>query len=1044
MEDSYSYNVYNPFPYWLGQYCEKCKCPDRERIHLSFQRRTDMKELQCKCGGTLVKQDGFYCCEYCRSKWVLDKDDEGFTFLYNKIEKKDIETGKILPKASEIAQSVLTVKEIQLNEDAEKDIFKNTLDKTKEEALRVVVTYVETSQWDMAMGEIHQMLSQAPLCPEANWYQLWCEKKCDTIQAFSNSLYKSFTEADAIRIDKILSHSTPSFARRVIGSLMDKDASSDEIYERKLSTVIPFLRNEQLYTSEQFRSMVEKAFGSAVKRKYCRSFDYLLGHTLESYEVDRYIAYLMEFAGVCEGTMARTYYQKVLAVDKGNLEANRKLVRVDLTCDISIEEIIADLETLLACVPDTDQEVRSLVSHIVSQKTTTIAQSEFLMKLLGYHPQAPECFEKEILAYARVLLSCSLFDEAISWCHLVLSFNKRQRDAWWLISLAKIRAKNENPATIASCQTPISECVEFNKLLSLCEDEATRKKYAAFQQRQNERKKLWKKIKIGACLIAAIICLSTLVSSISNSIRYSVKNIDITVTDKTYGINSISIGLENKSPLAIEYFEGIIEFYNADDERLVSTSVTYNGYIAAKTTQHFTLSVDTESEEFRCARLADLRGVFKLETARYENGVTKQYDEKPSEILSLSLNDKGKSQTKSNYEQAEALYEQGEYSKALALFDKLGQYRKSAEYSQKCRTAIKQIKNEETYQKAIAACNAGRYDEAIRTFRSISDYKDSTAKISNILTTVKRNAAQKAAEGDYAQAQQLLVSVGYSSAKSSQNYLAILDAYQHAMNGYLAEAVRLGLTELVVPEGYNSIPKEYFSDTKLEKIVLPSSLSNLEEGVFKNCESLREVVFQGSLATIPASTFYMCKSLTEITLPKDLKTIEEYAFYECGSLKNIALPEHLEEIGEYAFWGCDSLAAIKAEELVVLGDYAFWDCISLEEAIVNGNMQKMGVGVFKGCTSLLHVTLPRELTEISSSTFENCSALQQIILPGKISTLGYGAFAGCNSLSSVTFESPSVWYRRSYKIIYFDVSDPAQNAKLLSSTHADHQWFREE
>lgn len=1003
-----------------------------------------MRELRCKCGGDLIQKEGYYYCEYCRSKLILDKDDEGYAFLYNKIEKKNIETGKIIPKVSELAQSVLTVKEIRLEETAEQDIFRETLDKTKSEALRVVVSYVETSQWELALQEILRMLAEVPNCPEAQWYQLWCEKKCISLDALSKSFYKSFTEADAIRIEQILSNSTPPFAKQVISTLLDRDASTDSGYQRKLSTLLPFVRNEQLYSPKEFRSMTEKAFACAIRQRYCETFEYLLSHAIDSHEVDRYINYLMQFADNCEGQMARKYYLRILSVDKGNLIANQKLVRTNLTCDVSIPDKIADLENLLSCTKDTDKEVASLVNQIVSQSKTTPDNSEFLMKLIGYHSAAPECFEKELLTYARLLLSCALFDEAMSWCHLVLSFQKRNRDAWWLISLAKIKAKSEDPATIAACVTPISECAEFNKLLSLCEDEKTRKKYVDISVRQRDHKKRWKKIIICICAVIAFCLLNSVISAISNHVRYSGKNIHVNVVGKSASSFDIALDIRNNSTLAITAFEGVMEFYNADDEKLVETHVTYSGYVEAKETKKMKMNVRTDSQEFYAAQCRDLHGTFRLECVTYENGTTQNYEEQPKIILELLRDAKGEVLTKSDYEKAVGLYNQGKYSDALVLFKSLGKYQDSAGYYENCQKFIDAAKNNDIYNRAMSLYQAGNYSGAVSTFRQIEGYKDVAQKINGVLSAARKAAAEKALEANYNEAARILSSVGYSAAKGSQNYLAILDAYQHVMNGYLAEAVRLGLTELVVPEGYNSIPKEYFSDTKLEKIVLPSSLSNLEEGVFKNCESLREVVFQGSLATIPASTFYMCKSLTEITLPKDLKTIEEYAFRECGSLKNIALPEHLEEIGEYAFWGCDSLAAIKTEELVVLGDYAFWDCISLEEAIVNGNMQKMGVGVFKGCTSLLHVTLPRELTEISSSTFENCSALQQIILPGKISTLGYGAFAGCNSLSSVTFESPSVWYRRSYKIIYFDVSDPAQNAKLLSSTHADHQWFREE
>ncbi len=51
-----------------------------------------------------------------------------------------------------------------------------------------------------------------------------------------------------------------------------------------------------------------------------------------------------------------------------------------------------------------------------------------------------------------------------------------------------------------------------------------------------------------------------------------------------------------------------------------------------------------------------------------------------------------------------------------------------------------------------------------------------------------------------------------------------------------------------------------------------------------------------------------------------------------------------------------------------------------------------------GCTSLSHITLPVNLTELNYGSFRNCSALEEINL-SNLSILGSACFSGCNSLN---------------------------------------------
>ena len=71
-----------------------------------------------------------------------------------------------------------------------------------------------------------------------------------------------------------------------------------------------------------------------------------------------------------------------------------------------------------------------------------------------------------------------------------------------------------------------------------------------------------------------------------------------------------------------------------------------------------------------------------------------------------------------NYNKAQALLAEGKYEEATATFEKLGDYKDSADMILECQ-----------YQEAIALAEFGEYEKAISIFEVLYDYKDSTSMI---------------------------------------------------------------------------------------------------------------------------------------------------------------------------------------------------------------------------------------------------------------------------------------------------------------------------
>ncbi len=81
--------------------------------------------------------------------------------------------------------------------------------------------------------------------------------------------------------------------------------------------------------------------------------------------------------------------------------------------------------------------------------------------------------------------------------------------------------------------------------------------------------------------------------------------------------------------------------------------------------------------------------------------------------------------------------------------------------------------------------------------------------------------------------------------------------------------------------------------------------------------------------------------------------------------------------------------------------YAFAGKSEITSVIIPASVKTVGVGAFKGCTSLTSLTLSEGLEIIGTLAFEN-TAITSLVIPDSVQAIGMGAFKGCNSVETVT------------------------------------------
>ena len=194
-----------------------------------------------------------------------------------------------------------------------------------------------------------------------------------------------------------------------------------------------------------------------------------------------------------------------------------------------------------------------------------------------------------------------------------------------------------------------------------------------------------------------------------------------------------------------------------------------------------------------------------------------------------------------------------------------------------------------------------------------------------------------------------------------------------------------------------------FSTIALKEIVIPNTVTSIENKAFFGCKSLLSISISDNVVSIGDRAFQNCTSLTSIDIPSGVTSIGDSAFQKCTSLTSIDIPSGVTLIGNMVFSGCKNLINITIPDGVTsIGDSAFQSCESLTSITIPDSVTSIKCGAFLGCTNLININIPDGVTLIEDCTFQNCESLTSITIPDGVTSIGDSAFAKCTSLTSIT------------------------------------------
>ena len=171
------------------------------------------------------------------------------------------------------------------------------------------------------------------------------------------------------------------------------------------------------------------------------------------------------------------------------------------------------------------------------------------------------------------------------------------------------------------------------------------------------------------------------------------------------------------------------------------------------------------------------------------------------------------------------------------------------------------------------------------------------------------------------------------------------------------------LKKIVLPESLTSINDYSFKDCRnLQEVVMSENISYIDNYAFENCHELEKVKFSAELNRISGCAFAKTKKLVNIDLSmcSKLDCIEWDAFNESG-LTNVKLPEGLHRIGGNAFHST-KLASIIIPATV---NTIEWDAFSN--------------------SPIMEIEIPEEsmLTSVSGSAFRD-TKIKELFIPRRL------------------------------------------------------------
>ena len=144
--------------------------------------------------------------------------------------------------------------------------------------------------------------------------------------------------------------------------------------------------------------------------------------------------------------------------------------------------------------------------------------------------------------------------------------------------------------------------------------------------------------------------------------------------------------------------------------------------------------------------------------------------------------------------------------------------------------------------------------------------------------------------------------------------------------------------DVVIPEEIDGYPVSRISDSifhnfsEMRTITIPSSVTYIEAGTFKECLDLEEIHVADDNEVYMSENGVLYDKTQEavIKYPRNIRTFE--------------LPGTIKSIGSFAFYGCLFTSVEIPENITSIGEYAFGNCYDMNGIMIPSSVTEIGTG----------------------------------------------------------------------------------------------------
>ena len=216
-----------------------------------------------------------------------------------------------------------------------------------------------------------------------------------------------------------------------------------------------------------------------------------------------------------------------------------------------------------------------------------------------------------------------------------------------------------------------------------------------------------------------------------------------------------------------------------------------------------------------------------------------------------------------------------------------------------------------------------------------------------------------------------------------------------------------------IPSGVETIGSCAFVLSKVDSIIISSTVSHLEVCAFSQCTRLRSIYIPSTVLQIGGGIFRGCVNLNNIVIDSlnPNYIVEDNIVYSIN--KDTLVSHHLASdrvevsptvkvIAEDAFTITNITSVVLPEGLEEIQGAAFRYTNSLYSVELPQTLKKIGTCAFQQCESLRTIEIPNSVIEMGDSVFQDCLSLMTVKMSDSIRIIPTGTFSYCASLSSYT------------------------------------------